>query len=313
MIVYRKLDEINYDKKTVLTLGTFDGVHLGHRVIIERLKKTAAENNLRELIITMEPHPQVVLNKPDKGPIRLLTTLEERLKLFEELGIQNCFVLEFNREIANMDAEQFVEEVMVKTIGVNKILMGYDHLFGKNRGGNEELLKKLGHKFNFTVERVEGFEKDGILVSSTKIRRALDENRINDANRMLGYDYFIIGEVVHGVGRGRKIGYPTANIKIENQYKLIPSVGVYFVSAMIKNRKVFGMANIGYRPTFDDNMGLVLEVYFFDIDEDLYGSRLKIEFHNYLREEKKFSDVEGLLKAMSEDEKVCRELMKKLF
>lgn len=313
MIVYKKLDEIIYDKKTVLTLGTFDGVHLGHRVIIDRLKKTAAENNLRELIITMEPHPQVVLNKPDKGPIRLLTTIEERLQLFEELGIQNCFVLEFNREIANMDAEQFVEQVMVKTIGVDKILMGYDHLFGKNRGGNEELLKKLGLKFNFSVERIEGYEKDGIFVSSTKIRRALDEKRIDDANKMLGYYYFIIGEVVHGVGRGRKIGYPTANIKIENQYKLIPPVGVYFVSSNIKNRKVFGMANIGYRPTFDDNMGLVLEVYFFDIEEDLYGKRQKIEFHNYLRDEKKFNGVEELIEAMKEDERICRELINKLF
>lgn len=309
MNIYKKPEDIIYDKRTVLTLGTFDGVHLGHRVIIEKLKKTAKDNGLRELIITMDPHPQVVLKKPDKGPIKLLTTIEERLQLFEELGIQNCFVLEFNLNVANMDAQQFVEQIMVKTIGVKKILMGYDHLFGKNRGGNEELLKKLGLKYDFDVERIEGYEKDGVFVSSTKIRRALDEKRIEDANQMLGYNYFIIGEVVHGLGRGRKIGYPTANIKIENQYKLIPPVGVYFVSAFIRNRRVFGMANIGYRPTFDDNLGLILEVYFFDIDEELYGLRLKIEFHKYLRNEKKFNGVQELIDAMKEDEKVCRELM----
>lgn len=313
MNVYRKIDEIDYDKNTVLTLGTFDGIHLGHRAIIDRLKKIAEFNKMRDFIITMEPHPQVVLNKPDKGPIKLLTTMEERLELFENLGVGNCYVLEFNKDVANIAAKDFVEQIMVRKIGVSKILMGYDHLFGKNRGGNEELLKQLGKIYDFDVERIEGYEKEGILISSTKIRKALDSKKIEEANRMLGHNYFIIGEVIHGLGRGRKIGYPTANIKIENQYKLIPPVGVYFVSSIINNYRTFGMANIGYRPTFDDNMGLVLEVYFFDFNEDLYGKRLKVEFFSYLRNEKKFKGVDELIEAMKADELLSRNLIKRIF
>ncbi|MCX7737066.1 MAG: bifunctional riboflavin kinase/FAD synthetase [Candidatus Kapabacteria bacterium] len=312
MNIYRRLEEISYDKRTVLTLGTFDGIHLGHRAIIDRLKKISEQNHLRDFVITMEPHPQVVLNRPDRGPIKLLTTIEERLILFESLGISNCFVLEFNKDIANMDGKEFVEKVMVNQIGVSKILMGYDHLFGKNRGGNEELLKNLGQIYNFEVERLDGFEKSGVIVSSTKIRKAINEKKLDEANDMLGHYYFVIGEVVHGVGRGRKIGYPTANIKIENEFKLIPPVGVYFVSSIINGNKVYGMANIGFRPTFHDDLGLVLEVYFFDLNQDLYGMRLQIEFIKYLREEKKFNNVDELLIAMKEDERICKKLISEM-
>lgn len=312
MNIYKRLEEISYDKRTVLTLGTFDGIHLGHRAIIDRLKKIAEQNYLRDFVITMEPHPQVVLNRPDRGPIKLLTTIEERLILLESLGISNCFVLEFNKDIANMDGKEFVEKVMVNQIGVSKILMGYDHLFGKNRGGNEELLKNLGKIYNFEVERLEGFEKSGVIVSSTKIRKAINEKKLDEANDMLGHYYFVIGEVVHGVGRGRKIGYPTANIKIENEFKLIPPVGVYFVTSIINGNMVYGMANIGFRPTFHDDMGLVLEVFFFDLNQDLYGKRLQIEFIKYLREEKKFNNVDELLIAMKEDERICRKLISEM-
>jgi len=301
MKVYRDFDEIDFDKNTVLTVGTFDGVHRGHSTILNRLKEISKENSLRTVVLTMEPHPRIVLQKGDKPPISLLTNINERINEFRRQGIENCVVMTFSYEFSQIPAEEFIREYLSKKVGMSKILIGYDHMFGKNRDGDEKLLERLGKELDFEVERIEALGDDEVIISSTKIRTALKENKIEKANEMLGYEYMIQGIVVKGDGRGKLLGFPTANLIPPNLYKLVPGNGVYIVSSTIEDKLYYGLVNIGTRPTFHDQDASTIEVHFLDLDMNLYGKEIYINFHKFIRSEKKFNVPTELVNQIKND------------
>lgn len=300
-------ENITFDSNTILTVGTFDGVHKGHQAVIKRLLESAQELGGRAMIVTFEPHPQIVLQKPDREPVRLLSSIEERLQLFEEFGVKNVFIIPFSRDFSQIGSEDFVQEFLVKKIGVKKILIGYDHLFGKDRSGNEALLRSLGEKLGFEVERTDALSVADETISSTKIRHALTEARLDDANDALGFPYFVEGVVIEGHRRGHTLGIPTANVKPQNPNKLLPANGVYLVSSDIDGKTYYGMANIGLRPTFTDDLIPTLEVHYLFMDMNLYERTLRVNFIKYIREERKFDSVDLFLSQVVEDRNVCLE------
>jgi riboflavin kinase/FMN adenylyltransferase len=303
MNIYYSIDEIQKDKNTVLTVGTFDGVHLGHYKIINEMIFQSVENNCRNLLITFEPHPQIVLSK-DKS-IKILTTLEQKLEYLKNLSVQNVLVINFTKEFSQIDFKTFVEEYFVNKIGVHTVVVGSDHHFGKNREGNAEVLKELGKTFNFNVVKVDPLILDGQKISSTRIRKALAEGKIVLANQMLGKKYEIRGKVVRGNQRGATIGFPTANIEIDNPDKLIPARGVYFVEVDVEEKNFYGMMNIGFRPTFNNSTELILEVHIFYFDGNIYDKPITIRFIDKLRDEKKFNSVDELKAQLINDKKEC--------
>lgn len=310
MKIYRNIDEVPYNRSRIITAGTFDGVHLGHQKILTRIKDISREIDGDSMIITFDPHPQIVLRKKDLEPIKLLTTLKEKIKLFERNGVDELLVINFTNEFALTTPRAYVEEILFDKIGFQKILVGYDHFFGKNREGNFNLLQTLSKELGFEVEQISAFILDEIVISSTKIRNSLFVNNIELANKLLGYDYFIDGIVVRGDGRGKKLGFPTANIQFDNEYKLVPSNGVFLIYTILDNRKYFGMANLGVRPTFETSQAKTLEVYFFDFKDDLYGRKLSLFFKKFIRPEYKFNSVDDLLIQLKKDEEFCRNLIK---
>lgn len=304
MKVFYSFKELEFDKNTVLTVGTFDGVHRGHQAILSTLLDIARSTNSRDLVMTIHPHPQQVLQKEGREPVKLLTTLEERLFLFEKYGINNVLVIPFDYKFSQTEPEIFVREYLVKQSGVKTILIGYDHLFGRNRGGDKELLQRLGAEQDFNVIRVNPFEERNLIISSTKIRQAIKSKEFALASELLGYDYFASGEVIVGDKRGRLIGYPTANLSIDNEIKLLPPNGVYLVKVEFENQTHYGMSNIGIRPTFEGNR-LTFETNIFDFNDDIYGKTIKITFIEFIREEKKFSGVENLKSQLNDDANYC--------
>lgn len=313
MIVYHSFDDIPYDKKTVLTIGTFDGVHRGHRTILESLTSAASELDARTLVITFEPHPQIVLQKPDREPIQLLTAIQERLLLFHKMRIGNVLVIPFSKEFAATDATVFIRDYLAGKIGLSHMLIGHDHMFGRNRSGNEEMLQQMSSELGFTVEKVAPLATSGgEIISSTKIRKALKTGEIDQANDMLGYSYMVQGRVIRGDGRGRKLGIPTANIEALTPHKLLPRYGVYLVSSQIDGKTVYGMANIGTRPTFTDDVLPTLEVHFLDWDKMLYDREIVISFLKFIREERKFASLDLFLSQLSEDRSTCLEYIEQL-
>lgn len=312
MQIYNSFEEIQRDDNTVLTLGAFDGVHRGHREVLGRLLDIAKESNMRHVVITLDPHPQVILPRPGKSPFKLLTSIKERLELFEDFGIEHVLIIPFSYEFSQTEPEQFIREYLHKYVGIKKILIGHDHLFGKNREGNEELLKQLSQELNFEIERTEAFSELGTVISSTKIRHLLEECKIETANEMLGYTYIVRGKVVHGNGRGASLGYPTANIKPPYQHKLLPGNGVYLVQSTIDGTLHYGMANIGTRPTVTNDTKPILEVNYLDFDADLYGDEISVHFLKFIRNEVKFKNLDGLLNQIEKDERQCRDLIEQL-
>jgi riboflavin kinase/FMN adenylyltransferase len=309
MNVFRNFDEINFNSDTVLTVGTFDGVHRGHQYIIKNLLNISNKHSLRNLIITIHPHPQIVLNKPGKPPVLLLTSIEERLELFEKYGVDNVLIIPFNYEFSLTPARNFITDYLIKKIGFKRILIGYDHLFGRDRSGNEELLIELSNEHNFEIEKLERIDLENHRISSTDIRHSVLNSDIHIANNLLGHNYSLRGMVIHGHKRGRTIGFPTANILPDDKNKLIPANGVYFVFSNINNRKVWGMANIGFRPTVTNENVLSIESHFFDFDEDIYDTNLTIQFVSKIRDEYKFSGIEALIEQLNKDKNTCLNLI----
>lgn len=312
MLVFRGLEQIEHNSKHILTVGTFDGVHLGHQKILNRLKELAKLENGISLIITFDPHPQFIVKRPEKEPIKLLTTIDERLSLFEKFGVERVLIVPFTKEFSQIPAEVFVREILHQKVGFSQILVGYDHFFGKNREGNFELLEKLSLELDFRVEKIPAFVTDEITISSTKIRNALAQNEIELANKLLGYHYFISGVVVAGDSRGTNLGFPTANIKFDDEHKLVPSNGVYLVYSSINGRVTFGMANLGFRPTFHTEKKRVLEVYYIDFSGNLYGKNLKVHFLKFLRNEQKFNSIDELLIQLNRDKETCLRIINNL-
>lgn len=306
MNIYHDINEIVRDRNTVLTVGTFDGVHLGHQKIINEMIFHAAEKKCRNLVITFHPHPQIVLSKNDS--IRILTSLDEKLDYLSYLGIQNVLVINFTKEFSQIDFKTFIEGYLIGKIGLNTIVVGFDHHFGRNREGTPEQLFELSKRYNFDVVKVEPIVYEGEKISSTRIRKALMNGEIRIANEMLGKKYELSGLVVKGTQRGNNVmGIPTANIDVQEKDKLIPARGVYVVEVDILGKEYYGMMNIGYRPTFNNSSELILEVHIFFFDEDIYNKSIKVRFIDRLRNEKKFNSIEELREQLIQDKKNCLE------
>jgi riboflavin kinase/FMN adenylyltransferase len=286
--------------KACLTVGTFDGVHRGHQGVISLMRKTADAQGLRVVVVTFDPHPQIVLAKPGREPLALLTTIEERCERLAHVGVDEVVVIPFTHEFAQTSAESFIRQ-LVSTIDVQHFFIGHDHAFGKDRGGNEELLRHLGVELGFDVERIPPLETDGLVVSSTLVRAALKSGDVEAATAMLGKPYALRGTVVQGDGRGRTLGIPTANIVPTNPHKLMPANGVYVVSMLIDGSEHVGMANIGVRPTFTNDTAPTLEVHILQFDNDLYNTTLDVQFHARLRGEQKFGSREEFLAQLELD------------
>ncbi|WP_010520585.1 bifunctional riboflavin kinase/FAD synthetase [Aquimarina agarivorans] len=290
--------------KSAVTIGTFDGVHIGHKKIIERLNSAAKENNLESIILTFFPHPRMVLQKD--ADIKLINTMDERSEILEQSGLNHLVIHPFSEEFSQLSAEEYVEQMLVKYLKAKKIIIGYDHRFGKGRTANINDLKNFGKQFDFEVEEISKQEIEDVAVSSTKIRKALLNGEIQKANTYLGYNFMLTGKIEKGRQIGRTLGYPTANMKIAETYKLIPKQGVYIVSSLLEGKTYYGMMNIGTNPTVN-GMKQTIETHFFDAQINLYDKKLKIELLKRIRDEKKFNSVEDLKNAMSADEDFARE------
>lgn len=295
------------ERQTVVTIGTFDGVHAGHRKIIERLVNSAKANNLDSVVLTFFPHPRMVLQK--ESGIQLINTIEERKKLLEETGIDHLVVHPFTHNFSRLTALEFVRDILVNKLKAKKIIIGYDHRFGRNRTADINDLRNFGEEFGFEVEEISQQDVEQVAVSSTKIRNALLEGRVERANMYLQHPFTLGGEIVKGKGLGKDLGYPTANLEVKEDYKLIPKNGVYVVRTSIDGHKVFGMMNIGTNPTVGGKEKTI-ESYFFDLDKDLYGKFLEIELLVRIRDEKKFDSVSDLKRAMRQDQAFSMQYIK---
>lgn len=300
MKIFQSIAGFSTHKKTVVTIGTFDGVHLGHQKIIEKLILNAKTSDCETLILTFFPHPRMVLQEDSE--IKLLNTIEERTLLLQQTGLDNLIIHPFDKAFSRLSAEEFVKEILVEKLHIHKIVIGHDHRFGRNRTANFDDLVEFGEKYGFEVEQLSAREIDDVSVSSTKIRMTLENGEIEMANEYLGYPYFLTGTVTEGKQLGRTIGFPTANIKVEEQYKLIPKKGVYLVKSELDGSIVFGMMNIGNNPTVAGTR-LSIEVYYLDFDSDLYGRKIEVSLLHYIREEQKFAGVEALKMQLEADKR----------
>lgn len=287
---------------TVVTIGTFDGVHIGHQKIIKRLIKTGEQFGLKSVILTFFPHPRMVLQKDSN--IKLINTIEERHRILNDLGLDYLLIKEFTQEFSRLSAEDFVKQILVDKLHARKVIIGYDHRFGRNRNADINDLKKFGEAYGFEVEEISAQDIDDVSVSSTKIRTALQEGDIAKANAYLGYSFMLTGVVAKGKGLGRQLNYPTANIQIAEDYKLIPKQGAYIVSSKINDNTFFGMMNIGTNPTVNGRQQTI-EVHFFDFDADIYGETIQIDLLQRIRDEQKFESVEALKTQLSLDKQTA--------
>lgn len=297
----------SYSKKpSVITIGTFDGVHFGHQKIIERLVKVSQNKALESVVLTFFPHPRMVLQK--ESNIKLLNTIDERKQLLSRLNLETLVIKTFNKEFADLSARDYVKTILVEELNAKHIIIGYDHHFGKNRSANIDDLKSFGREFGFEVEEISAQDIKDVAVSSTKIRNAVSNGDIQTAQSYLGYPYFITGTVIKGKGLGKQIQFPTANIHIKEDYKLIPKNGVYVVTSIIDNTTVYGMMNIGTNPTVNGTQQSI-EVNFFNLDKDLYDDTLKVSILNRMRDEHKFESVALLQEQLKLDQKQALEFI----
>lgn len=298
MIVKRNLFEIKDNHYTVVTIGTFDGVHVGHKKIIKKLVANARANGLRSTILTFFPHPRMVLQQ--SSDLKLLNTLDEKMEILEATGLEQLIIHPFTKEFSRMTAEEYVKDVLVGALQAKKVIIGYDHRFGRNRTATIEDLRVYGERYGFDVEQISVEEIDEVSVSSTKIRKALASGDVETANQYLGYNYMLSGVITRGKGLGRQLDFPTANLQIEETYKLVPENGVYVVRSVLNSREVFGMMNIGYNPTVNGKEKTI-EVHFFDFEEDLYDLPVRVELLHRLRDETRFDSIDELKQQLYKD------------
>ena len=298
MKIFHSINDFRSSKKTILTLGTFDGVHIGHRKILERITQNTENGKYESLVLTFFPHPRMVLQ--GESEVKLLNTLSEKIDLLEKIGVQNLVIHPFDITFSRLTAEEFVKTVLIDQFDIKKIIIGYDHRFGRNRTANIDDLIAFGKQYDFEVEQISVQEIDAVSISSTKIRNALMEGNMALANEYLGYEYFLTGTIVRGKQLGRTIDFPTANLQMEENYKLIPRNGVYVVKSTINQKTVFGMMNIGLNPTVAGE-NLAIEIHFFDFDEELYDQKISVSLLEYLRPEQKFESVAFLKQQLEKD------------
>ena len=291
------------DEASIVTIGTFDGVHLGHQQILKQLIDTSRKSKLKSVLLTFFPHPRMVL-QPDV-PMHLIQTIEERERALAKTGLDYLVIHPFSAEFSRLSADDYVKRVLVQQLNVQKVVVGYDHRFGRNRTASLEDMYHYADIYDFEVIEIDAKKIESTAVSSTKIRKAIDEGNIELANTYLGQPFTLEGMIVHGDKRGRELSYPTANMDLQNPHKIVPKQGVYLVKSNLSNRVVYGMMNIGTKPTFDTSMPST-EVHFFDWDGDLYGQAVHVELLKWVREERKFSSVEELQTQIQADEQYCR-------
>ena len=285
-------------EKTVVTIGTFDGIHIGHQKILSDLIETAKREKKKSVLLTFFPHPRMVLQKDVS--IKLLNTINEKSVLLEKMGLDYLIIHPFSQEFSRLTALDFVRDILVNKLNTSRLIIGYDHHFGKNREGNIHQLKEYSLLYDFEVEEIPAQDIDDVSVSSTKVRKALHDGNLKTANNYLGYSYMLNGTVVNGKKLGGRIGYPTANLNIKEDYKLIPKTGVYVIKSIIDGTAFSGMMNIGFRPTVSGKHQTI-EAHFFNFDKDLYGAKVTVELLYFLREEKKFDSVEELIVQLNTD------------
>jgi len=291
------------DEASIVTIGTFDGVHLGHQQILKQLIDISRKSKLKSVLLTFFPHPRMVL-QPDV-PMHLIQTIEERERALAKTGLDYLVIHPFSAEFSRLSADDYVKRVLVQQLKVQKVVVGYDHRFGRNRTASLEDMYHYADIYDFELIEIDAKKIDSTAVSSTKIRKAIDEGNIELANTYLGQPFTLEGMIVHGDKRGRELSYPTANMDLKNPHKIVPKQGVYLVKSNLSNRVVYGMMNIGTKPTFDASMPSI-EVHFFDWNDDLYGQAVQVELLKWVREERKFSSVEELQTQIQADEQYCR-------
>lgn len=309
MITIKSISKFDKAHATVITIGTFDGVHIGHKKILERLINSAKLLEIKSTVLTFFPHPRMVLQQDSN--IKLLNTIEEKEMILSNLGLDFLIIHPFSKEFSRLSAIEFVRDLLVNKLNTKKIIIGYDHRFGRNRNADINDLRNYGTTFDFNVEEITAQEIDDVSVSSTKIRKALAEGDVSKANSYLGYNYMLTGIVTKGKGLGRQLNYPTANIYIKEEYKLIPKNGVYAVKAELNNTTVFGMMNIGYNPTVNGTEKTI-EVNFFNFDDDLYGKKIQVDILDRIRDEVKFNSLDDLKKQLAKDQETATSLIAKL-
>lgn len=299
MKIYNKLSDFEPKGNAVVTTGTFDGIHVGHQKIIQRLIEKAKEMKGESVLLTFWPHPRLIIS-PNDNNLKLLTTIDEKTEILEKLGIDHFVVLPFTREFSELSSEKYIEEILLHGLGTKAMVIGYDHRFGKNRGGGIDYLREHSERFKIEIEEISRQELENITISSTKIRNAILTGDVKTANELLGRNYQFSGPVVKGRQLGRTIGFPTANIQVQKKYKLIPKNGVYATHVFLRNKKHKGIMNIGNRPTVE-GLGRTQEVHIFDFSDDIYGETIKVEILEFIREETKFENIGELIKQIELD------------
>lgn len=309
MGILQNIETYNSSEPTIVTIGTFDGVHVGHQKIIKRLVNAGNNAGLKSVVLTFFPHPRMVLQK-DTG-IKLINTIDERSQMLDSLGLGFLLIKEFTHEFSRLSAEDFVKDVLVGKLKAKKVIIGYDHRFGRNRNADINDLKVFGEAYGFEVEEISAKDVNDVAVSSTKIRTALVAGNITKANMFLGYSFMLTGTVAKGKGLGKQLGFPTANIIIEEDYKLIPKYGSYIVNALIDSQLVFGMMNIGINPTVNGETESI-EVHFFNFGDTLYNKKIQINLLQRIRDEEKFDSVDALKNQLIKDKQTSLEYIKSL-
>lgn len=308
MITVRNISKYKEEYPTVITIGTFDGVHIGHLKILSKIINHAKSTELKSSVLTFFPHPRMVLQKD--ANIKLLNTIEEKITILENLGLDVLIIHPFTKEFSRLTAVEFVRDMLVNTLHIKKVIIGYDHRFGRNRNANITDLITFGNTYDFSVEEIPAQEIDDVSVSSTKIRKALEDGDIETANSYLGYEYMLTGTIIKGKGIGKQLGYPTANLSIAEDYKLIPKNGAYVVNSILDGAVVYGMMNIGYNPTVNGTEKSI-EINFFDFNTDLYDQKIQVNILVRLRDEHKFESVEALKNQLAKDKEKSLHYIKK--
>lgn len=310
MRIFQDLSEVTRDDNTIITLGTFDGIHAGHKLIIEEVVKKASDLGGRSFLITYHPHPRKVIT--GQNQLNLLSTPSEKAEIFRSLGIENLLIVNFTKKFSRLSPDAFIENYIINGIGTKEVIIGYDHHFGKGRGGDQDFLYTMGNNFGFEVSIIPEYKMNNVTVSSSTIRRALLEGKISEANEYLGRQYAFTGTVIEGDKRGRELGFPTANLRIDDEDKLLPALGIYAVEVTINDNKKQGLLSIGRRPTFYELGDVVPEVYLFDFDENIYGEEITVSLVERIRGEEKFSSADELIEKMNKDKEIGLGILNKL-
>jgi len=308
MKIYKSIDEYNETKNSIVTIGTFDGIHKGHQKIFNKVLNASKQSNLSSVVLTFFPHPRIILNKYNH--IKMIDTLDEKINHLERIGIDHLVIHPFDKKFSLLSADQFIKEYLVEKLKLKHIIIGYDHRFGKGREASVTDLKEYSKEFNFVVDEIDAQEIEKIAISSTKIRKSINEGDLKTTKTYLGRFFSLTGKVVKGDGLGKQINYPTANISIEEDYKIIPKDGVYYIKTTIDDMLFNGMMNIGHRPTIGSKEKSI-EVNLFNFDRDIYDEIISIDVIEKIRDEKKFSSIEALKAQLAKDEEHCLKLINK--